>query len=76
MAAQIGLPGQRQFVAAVDHRFALSRSALPSAPDKKSFSSVSSPIFACRVFKSTGAGTSVSVRPSACSGVGDFRRLC
>jgi hypothetical protein len=36
----------RQIVLAVDHRFALSRPALPSAPDKKSLVSVSSPIFA------------------------------
>jgi hypothetical protein len=41
-------------VLAVDHRFALSKPALPSAPDKKSFVSVSSPIFACSVFTSTG----------------------
>ena len=31
----------------VDHRFALSNPALVSAPSKKSFSSVSSPILAC-----------------------------
>ena len=37
----------------IDHRFALSSPALPSAPDKKSFSSVSSPILACSDFKST-----------------------
>ena len=36
----------RQIVLPVDHRFALSRPALPSAPDKKSLVSVSSPIFA------------------------------
>jgi len=29
---------------AVDHRFALNKPALPSAADKKSFSSVNSPI--------------------------------
>jgi hypothetical protein len=40
------LLGDRQIVLAVDHRFALSRPALPSAPDKKSLVSVSSPIFA------------------------------
>jgi hypothetical protein len=34
-------------VLTVDHRFALSNPALLSAPSKKSFSSVSSPIFAC-----------------------------
>src|SRR3954471_9453096 len=37
---------------AVDHRFALSRPALLSAPDKKSLVSVSSPILACSVFTS------------------------
>src|SRR3954454_2034303 len=44
----------------VDHRFALSRPALLSAPDKKSFSSVSSPIFACSSFRSTGGTASVA----------------
>jgi len=34
-------------VLTVDHRFALSNPALVSAPSKKSFSSVSSPILAC-----------------------------
>src|SRR5450432_2049927 len=42
----LGLPGDRQVMRAVDHRFALSRPALLSAPSKKSFSSVSSPILA------------------------------
>src|SRR5271155_4078790 len=37
----------------VDHRFALSHPALVSAPSKKSFSSVSSPILACSDFTST-----------------------
>src|SRR3954453_22931527 len=50
---QLRLPHQRQRVSAVDHRFALSCPALPSAPDKKSFSGVSSPILACNVFTST-----------------------
>src|SRR5690606_33570310 len=49
-----GLTGDRQLVLAVDHRFPLSHPALPSARSKKSFSSVSSPIFACSVFTSTG----------------------
>jgi len=40
-----------QIVRAVDHRFALSMPALPSAPSKKSFSSVNSPIFAWSAFK-------------------------
>src|SRR5207237_4495591 len=39
------LPRDRQVVGTVDHRFALSNPALVSAPSKKSFSSVSSPIF-------------------------------
>src|ERR1700684_27933 len=47
----------RQCVVTVDHRFALSKPALLSAPPKKSFSSVSSPIFACSDFRST-AGAS------------------
>src|SRR4051794_32427651 len=50
---RFGLLGDRQILGAVDHRFALSRPALLSAPDKKSFVSVSSPILACNVFTST-----------------------
>src|SRR5664280_2293732 len=42
----------RQIVLAVDHRFALSNPALVSAPSKKSFSSVNSPILACSDFTS------------------------
>src|SRR5258705_11381248 len=49
------LPGDRQIVLAVDHRFALSNPALVSAPSKKSFSSVSSPILACSDFTSMAA---------------------
>src|SRR5208282_1896184 len=56
---------ERQSVFAVDHRFALSRPAFVSAPSKKSFSSVSSPIFACRLFKSTpAAGASLLSWPN------------
>jgi hypothetical protein len=40
------LAGNRELVRSVDHRFALSKPALVSAPSKKSFSSESSPIFA------------------------------
>ena len=47
------LLGDRQIVRTVDHRLALSSPALLSAPSKKSFSSVSSPIFACNDFTST-----------------------
>src|SRR5450631_1116467 len=43
----------RQIVLAVDHRFALNSPALVSAPSKKSFSSVNSPILAWRVLTST-----------------------
>src|SRR5215218_8919524 len=50
---RLGLLGDRQIMGAVDHRFALSRPALLSAPDKKSLVSVSSPILACSVFTST-----------------------
>src|SRR5271169_4969798 len=50
---RLRLLGDRQIVLTVDHRFVLSRPALPSAPAKKSFSSVSSPILACRDLRST-----------------------
>jgi hypothetical protein len=42
----------------VDHRFALSNTALVSAPAKKSFLSVNSPIFAWSFSTSTGGGVS------------------
>ena len=45
-ADQLDLPGNRQGVGTINHFFALSRPALPSAPDKKSFSSANWPIFA------------------------------
>src|ERR1700736_5070973 len=48
---------QRKIVTAVDHRLALGTPTLPRAASKKSFSSVSSPIFACSALMST-AGTS------------------
>src|SRR4030088_2713724 len=53
------LPGDRQIVSTVDHRFALSNPALVSAPSKKSFSSVSSPILAWSDFTSTAGVTCV-----------------
>ena len=60
-----GLLGDRECVGPVDHRFALSIPALLSAPSKKSFSSVISPIFACSVFKSTaGVGSAAAARPN------------
>src|SRR3954471_4155579 len=48
----LSLLGDRQIVLTVDHRFALSNPALMSAPSKKSFTSVSSPILACSDFTS------------------------
>src|SRR5205085_11289398 len=59
---RLGLPGDRQIVFAVDHRFALSKPALVSAPSKKSFSSVSAPILACSDFTSM-AGTCAAPLP-------------
>ena len=50
----------RQGVCPVNHRFALSRPALVSALSKKSFSRVSSPIFACSTLMSMGGD---SARP-------------
>ena len=58
----LGLLGDRQIVPAVDHRFALSNPALVSAPSKKSFSSVNSPILACSDFTSI-AGCAVEPPP-------------
>src|ERR1700693_4054448 len=46
----------RQFVLTVDHRFALSKPALLSAPPKKSFSSVSSPLTAASATFALNAG--------------------
>src|SRR3954452_23924250 len=62
-AQHLCLARDRQIVGTVYHRFALSRPALPSAPSKKSFSSVSSPIFAWSDLIST-RGTSGSERVS------------
>jgi len=59
-----------------DHRFALSMPALPSAPSKKSFSSVNSPIFAWSAFKSTvgpmGAGLGLGPKYSG----SPLQKLC
>ena len=60
-AQNLGLLGERKIVFAVDHRFALSNPALVSAPSKKSFSNVSSPILACSDFTSI-AGCAASRR--------------
>src|SRR4051812_14516200 len=63
---RLGLLGDRQIMGAVDHRFALSRPALLSAPDKKSLVSVNSPILACSVFTSTAgvAGSDLGSEPN------------
>src|SRR6478672_9919838 len=53
---------------AVDHRLAFSNPALLSAPSKKSFSSVSSPILACSAFTSTGGSCAMPVPLSKTSG--------
>src|SRR3954454_1994216 len=58
----LSLLGDRQIVLTVDHRFALSNPALVSAPSKKSFSSVSSPILACSDFTSI-AGAAGAMLP-------------
>src|SRR5499425_979119 len=58
-AQNLRLLGDRQIVRAVDHRFALSNPALVSAPSKKSFSSVSSPILACSAFTSTAGSAAL-----------------
>src|SRR5208283_6164 len=61
-AQNLGLLCDRQIVLTVDHRFALSNPALLSAPSKKSFSSVNSPIFACSDFTSM-AGCAAPLPP-------------
>jgi hypothetical protein len=43
---KFSLSPDRELVLSVNHRFALRRPALLSAPDKKSFSSANSPILA------------------------------
>ena len=45
-AEQLALPDDRQRMSSVDHRFALSKPALVSAPSKKSCSRASCPILA------------------------------
>src|SRR4051812_7921220 len=59
-----GLLGDRQMMGAVGHRFALSRPALLSAPDKKSLVSVNSPILACNLFTSTAGAADFGSEPN------------
>jgi hypothetical protein len=54
---QLGLVNNWQFVASVDHGFALSNPALVSALFKKSNSNACWPILACNGTRSTGAST-------------------
>src|SRR6478609_9208866 len=62
-AQQLGLALDRQLMSALDHRFALSKPALLSAPCKKSFSSVNCPILACSSFRSTGGVSGAAAPP-------------
>src|SRR5438105_9334392 len=62
-AQNLRLLADRQIVFAVDHRLALSNPALLSAPSKKSFSRVSSPILACSDFTSTAGGAAALLPP-------------
>ena len=67
-AGQFGLSRQRQFVLAVDQRFALNSPTLVSALSKKSFSNVNCPILACRAFRSiSGLAWDLSKIPAALS---------
>src|SRR5215212_4594410 len=65
---QIRLGDEREIVAPVDHRFAPGRPALPSTPDKKSFCSVSSPIFACSTLMSIAGSVPALWPPPNISG--------
>src|SRR5215470_13341636 len=67
------LLGDRQVVLTVDHRFALSNPALVSAPSKKSFSSVSSPILACSVLTSISGVEDLAPEPDANTSVAPSR---
>jgi hypothetical protein len=65
----LGLPGQRQIMRAIDHRFALGSSpALPSACSKKSLARVNSPILACSVFTSTAGWRCCLLSPEHAGG--------
>src|SRR5207253_10130460 len=72
---RLGLLGDRKVMVTVDHRFALSKPALPSAPSKKSFSSVSSPILACSTFKSTTGAASAAPPPNNSAAPSSIRAL-
>src|SRR4051794_7794908 len=61
---RLRLLDDRRIMVAVDHRFALGRPALPSAPDKKSSVSVSSPILAWSVFTSTADDAALGSEPN------------
>jgi len=49
---QLRLARERPRVSTVDHRLALGKPALPSAPSRTSFSKISSPSFAWRALRS------------------------
>ena len=63
-ADHLGLLRDAQLVITVDHRLAFSNPALLSAPSKKSFSSVSSPILACRAFTRPAGWPALTRRPA------------
>src|SRR5471032_2612313 len=59
-----GLPRQWQLVRTLDHRFAPGNSpAFPSAPAKKSFTNVNSPILAWSVFTSIAGSAAALSEP-------------
>src|SRR5215468_423615 len=62
-AEECRLLRQRKSVVTVDHRFALGHPALPSARSKKSFSSTSSPILACRALMLTSGAADLAWLP-------------
>ena len=59
----VGLLGEGQVVVPVNQRFAPSNPALLSAPSKKSFSRVSSPILACSAFTSIAGVAGLPLAP-------------
>lgn len=56
---ELALPHDWKFMSLVDHRFGLNKPAFLSASSRKSFSSASCPIFACRALRSGASGFGV-----------------
>lgn len=59
-ACQLRLSGNRECMGSINYRFALSNPTLVSSHSKKSFYSVSCPIFACKAFTSISWSSEVS----------------